>query len=236
MQVATTLLTLHLDHFDSLLVLNARTVSGVICSVQAPLQDGIGFLLRDADPAARDPPLRWCGCWIAQAQESLVRGCDSGARPCILYFLACPLCRSPVVRLLSAVIITPLILAHPIAATTLLSSWDAKQGPDGWLQYSCTLTVVFAIISTSLLSSYAGEAAHRASQALLTQLDAQAARSQGLLETAMPSYVARALLSRVPDAELTVSCESATVAFIALSRFDELSARMHPRELMQVRE
>lgn len=128
-----------------------------------------------------------------------------------------------------------MIVAHPVAASTLPSSWDAAQGPDGWLQYACTLFVVCAMMATSLLSSYAGEAAHRASQALLVQLDAQAARSQGLLETAMPSYVARALLSRVSDAELTVSCESATVAFIALSRFDELTARMHPRELMEVR-
>lgn len=127
-----------------------------------------------------------------------------------------------------------MILTHPIASAALPSSWDASQGPEGWLQYGFTLVIIGGALVSSLMSSYAGESAHRASHALLAQLDSQAARAQGFLETAMPSYVAQALLSRVPDTELTVSCASATVAFIALTRFDELTAQLHPRQLMEV--
>lgn len=116
----------------------------------------------------------------------------------------------------------------------LPDSWDAAQGPEGWFQYGFTLLAVGGALASSVLSSYAGEAAQRASQLLLTKLDAQAARAQGFLETAMPSYVAQALLSRVADTELTVSCESATVAFIALTRFDELTAQQPPAQLMEV--
>ena len=47
----------------------------------------------------------------------------------------------------------------------------------------------------------------------------------------MASYFAQALLSRVQDTELTVSCASATVASIALTRFDdsELTAQQKLR-------
>ena len=137
-------------------------------------------------------------------------------------------------RVLTAFVAVPLVFAHPIAAAVLPDSWDAAQGPEGWFQYGFTLLAVGGALASSVLSSYVGEAAQRASQLLLTQLDAQAARAQGFLETAMPSYVAQALLSRVADTELTVSSESATVAFIALTRFDELTAQQPPAQLMEV--
>lgn len=138
-------------------------------------------------------------------------------------------------RVLAAFVAAPLVLAHPIAAAMLPDSWDAMQGPDGWFQYGFTLITVGGALASSLMSSYAAEAAQRASQLLLQQLGAQAARVQGFLETAMPSYVAQALLSRVADTELTVSSENATVAFIALTRFDELTAHQAPAQLMEVR-
>lgn len=137
-------------------------------------------------------------------------------------------------RVLTVFAAVPIVLAHPIAAAVLPGSWDATQGPDGWFQYGYTLVFVGGAFASNIMSSYTGEAAQRASQLLLMQLSAEAARAQGFLETAMPSYIAQALLSRVPDAELTVSSENATVAFIALTRFDELTAQQPPAQLMEV--
>ena len=116
-------------------------------------------------------------------------------------------------------------------------SWDAAQGADGtgWEQYGATVIIMLTLILTSLSSSYASETSHLASQAVLDKLYAQAERSQSLLETSMPAYVARSLLCRVPAAELTETSDSVSVAFIALSRFDEMTAQLHPRQLMQVR-
>ena len=157
-----------------------------------------------------------------------------GMRICPFYFSPSSLLASSS-RALAAFVAVPLILAHPIAAAALPDSWDAMQGPDGWFQYGFTLIVVGGALASSLKSSSAAEAAQRTSQRLLKQLGAQAARVQGFLETAMPSYVAQALLSRVAATELTVSSENATVAFIALTRFDELTAHQAPAQLMEVR-
>ena len=81
--------------------------------------------------------------------------------------------------MLSVLVAIPLILAHPIAYASLLSSRDALQGPEGWLQYGFTLIIIGGALVSSLMSSYAGESAHRASHALLVQLDSQTARAQG---------------------------------------------------------
>ena len=66
-------------------------------------------------------------------------------------------------------------------------------------------------------------------------LGMQAARSQALLETAMPADVARALLRGASMASLSAHFESASVAFIALAGFDELMATLAPDEQLKVR-
>ena len=230
------MLTLHVSHFNGLLVLNARAVSTHCLYF---LRMFLVYALRLSFALARSCALQHC-----TLPELLLRHFGRGKHGERTERIASTLCTlsawsyaalipaNP--RVLSAFVAIPLILAHPIASASLPSSWDALQGPDGWLQYGFTLIIIGGALVSSLMSSYAGESAHRASHALLAQLDSQAARAQGFLETAMPSYVAQALLSRVPDTELTVSCASATVAFIALTRFDELTAQLHPRQLMEV--
>ena len=176
----------------------------------------------------------WRGRGIAALREDMV-SVEAGAKSEQDVLRNSSFASSPSPRRVLAVFVAvPVTLTHPIAAAVLPGSWDAMQGPEGWFQYGYTLVLVGGALASNIMSSYTGEAAQRASQLLLAQLSAEAARAQGFLETAMPSYVAQALLSRVPDAELTVSSESATVAFVALTRFDELTAQQPPAKLMEV--
>ena len=62
----------------------------------------------------------------------------------------------------------------------------------------------------------------------------QAARSQALLETAMPADVAQALMKGASMASLSAHFDSASVAFIALAGFDELMATLAPDEQLKV--
>lgn len=138
-------------------------------------------------------------------------------------------------RVVSCVTAAPILLAHPLAYTLLPDSWDRAQGADGWLLYGSTVALTLGVVSTSLASSYTARAAFVAAHASQVALATQAARSQGLLETAMPTAVARALVSGLEPECITASFESASVAFIALAGFEDITARLPPRELLQVR-
>lgn len=113
-------------------------------------------------------------------------------------------------------------------------SWDQAQGFDGWLLYAISLCIMIGVVAGSLASSYTSKVSYLALQASQLSLDSLARRSQGLLETAMPAVIARALISGVPPEALTGSFESASVAFIALTSFDSIAARLQPRELLEV--
>ena len=136
--------------------------------------------------------------------------------------------------LLSCVAILPIILTHPLVYVLRPDSWDFAQGSDGWLLYAFAVCIMAAIVSTSLASSYTSEASFLASQLSQASLAVQAARSQALLETAIPPTIARALLGGVLPEELTASFESVSIAFIALTGFDDIAARMPPRKLLEV--
>lgn len=165
-------------------------------------------------------------------------------------------------RVLTVVALAPVLLGHPISFLSNAGSWAAQQGADGWLQYALACIFTSAACSASLASSYGGEAAHRSANEARSRLalqarigegqlgephaverdsndprvvPMQAARSQALLETAMPSEVAQALLRGVPMQKLSESYDSASVAFIALAGFDARMARMAPKEQLQVR-
>ena len=136
--------------------------------------------------------------------------------------------------LLSCVAILPIILTHPLVYVLRPDSWDFAQGSDGWLLYAFAVCIMAAIVSTSLASSYTSEASFLASQLSQASLAVQAARSQALLETAIPPTIARALLGGVLPEELTASFDSVSIAFIALTGFDDIAARMPPRKLLEV--
>jgi hypothetical protein len=72
-------------------------------------------------------------------------------------------------------------------------------------------------------------AAHRETCLLLIS---QASKAQALLETAMPRSIARALIVGQPAAELTRSFPSASIAFIALTDFEQLATTLQPYELL----
>lgn len=50
----------------------------------------------------------------------------------------------------------------------------------------------------------------------------------------MPPTIARELLAGASDEQLAVSLNSVAIAFITLSDFDELTAQLPPKQLMQV--
>lgn len=119
-----------------------------------------------------------------------------------------------------------------------------------------TVAVVGATVATTLLSSYSSRAASRAAEDTLSQLEEQVctitaqaldtvtrtpihaplktARCQGLLETAMPPIIAKELLAGTSDEALAASLDSVAIAFITLSDFDAVTARLPPKQLMQV--
>jgi hypothetical protein len=130
--------------------------------------------------------------------------------------------------------VLPVLLTHPITSATRLHSWDAQQGGEGWLLYSFYNIIMGGIALTSVASSYASKAAFCEFQGAQRRLVSLAAKAEGLLETAMPSSIARDLISGRRPEELTNAFESASVAFIALAGIDELTARLSPSELLQV--
>ena len=137
-------------------------------------------------------------------------------------------------RVLSFFTLLPVIIMHPVTYLLRPNSWDRAQGYDGWLLYAMTLCIMIGVVAGSLASSYTSEASYLALHKSQISLETTAQRSQGLLETAMPSEIARALISGVPPQALTASFESASVAFIALTSFDIIAARLPPRELLEV--
>ena len=74
----------------------------------------------------------------------------------------------------------------------------------------------------TIVGSYRATAAAKASLKSRSDILAEAAQSQALLETAMPPAIARALLKGAAPESLTQSFESMTIAFVALDEFKTL--------------
>jgi hypothetical protein len=136
-------------------------------------------------------------------------------------------------RILSCLVLLPVILAHPIASASLPHSWDFLQGEEGWLLYSFYSLIMIGIILCSIGSSYACQFAYNEFHSAQMRLVSLASKTEGLLETAIPSVIAKDLICGRPAHDLTESFSSATVAFICLAGFEETTCRLTPSELMK---
>jgi hypothetical protein len=91
------------------------------------------------------------------------------------------------------------------------------------------------IAASSVISSYRCESSFLEAHNSKTRLESLATRAEGLLEASMPVSIAQDILCGCPVEEMTHSFASASVAFIALDGFDELSSQLLSTELLRVR-
>lgn len=92
--------------------------------------------------------------------------------------------------------------------------------------------IVALYVSLTLRRGWLASQSVTAERQTCLHLVAQAAKAQALLETAVPRSVARALIAGVPAAALTRSFPSASIAFIALTDFEERAVSLGPHELI----
>jgi hypothetical protein len=137
-------------------------------------------------------------------------------------------CRIAAVVAFGPLLVVPLVLKYAVP-----SSWEALQPSANFDTFEAELWALaaFYIFLTMRNGWELGKvaAAHRET---CLHLVTQAAKAQALLETAMPRPIARALISGMPAAQLTRSFPSASIAFIALTDFENLATKMEPYELL----
>jgi hypothetical protein len=114
--------------------------------------------------------------------------------------------------------IAPVIFLQPVLLA-FHDSWEWTSRASFEALYSIEAPICAAMAALALIGAYNAGSALRTSQEMLAQLEDKAGESQGLLEAAMPPFVARALLSDIPPEELTRSFDSASIAFVALEDY-----------------
>ena len=121
-------------------------------------------------------------------------------------------------RLLVVVGIAPLIFLQPVLLA-FPGTWEALHRDAFLAQFSLEVPISTAMAALALVGAYHTGAALHTSRDLMQQLEERAGETEGLLETAMPPFVARALLSDTPPEMLTRSFDDATIAFVALEDY-----------------
>jgi hypothetical protein len=99
-------------------------------------------------------------------------------------------------------------------------------------QYATDSAFILYVVAMSLQYGRHAAVEARRERATRRKLLAQVAKAQGLLETAMPPVVARAIMSGLPAHSLTRSFPSASIAFICLSDYESHVGTMEPAALL----